>query len=169
MSNEYVSLNHVQTHLITWGNPFNCGGQDVIICVTGNPGITDFYIDFGSQLNKNTELPVCVIGQAGHEEVPDEKSNILKGQEHLFNLKGQIAHKLDLINNFIDRESRLHLIGHSIGACTRDDWAPINYIDDLQMFQPQIRLEKVDIEHAFVLKSSEIVAEKVSNFIKSTT
>lgn len=235
------------------------------------------------------------IGQAGHEEVPDKKSNILKGQEHLFNLEGQIAHKLELINNFIDRESRLHLVGHSIGAwlilellkdnenlstrissvnllfptiqkmaetkngkfinnilrtfhmfvmllfhllsllptfiinllvescylkvqslplklskpifqflkpsvgekilflaynemdtvtnlniavlerikkytyiiySTKDGWVPINYIDDLQMFQPQICLEKVDLEHAFVLKSSDIVAEKVSNFIK---
>lgn len=55
-------------------------------------------------------------GHAGHEEVPDQHSNILKGQEHLFNLEGQIQHKLDLINNCIDKDSKLHLIGHSIGS-----------------------------------------------------
>lgn len=63
MRNEYVTLNNIQTHIITWGDPFDCGGQDVIVCITGNPGITDFYTEFGSELYKNTGLPVCIIGK----------------------------------------------------------------------------------------------------------
>ncbi|XP_075975340.1 lipid droplet associated hydrolase sturkopf [Anticarsia gemmatalis] len=295
MRNEYVTLNNVQTHLITWGDPFDCNGQDVIICITGNPGITDFYIDFGSELHRNTGLPLCVIGQAGHEEVPDEKSNVLRGQHDLFNLKGQLQHKLELINNYIDKQSKLHLIGHSIGAwlilellrdnenliarlssvnllfptlqkmaetrngkllnnvirnvhvlvlflfylayalpaliltflvevylkvqslplhyskcilkflrptvgekvlflaynemdtvkslntevlekskhlinviySNRDNWAPVSYMEELQSYRPHIHLTEVDIDHAFVLKSSEKVAEMVSSYIKT--
>lgn len=36
--------------------------------------------------------------------------------EHLYNLAGQIEHKVDLFNNHIDKKSKLHIIGHSIGA-----------------------------------------------------
>lgn len=219
---------------------------------------------------------------------------MLKGQEHLFNLEGQIQHKLDLINNHIDKNSKLHLIGHSIGSwlilellqknksmisrvssvnllfptlqkmaksrngkflnnvirrlhvfimmlftlvnfipdliknsiigyylnwhslppfysermlkfCSpkvgekvlflaydemdnvrslnneileiikgmtnvlyspTDGWAPLNYMDDLRQFEPQIKMKEVNIEHAFVLKSSSKVATMVSDFIR---
>ncbi|XP_049877560.1 lipid droplet-associated hydrolase isoform X2 [Pectinophora gossypiella] len=57
-----------------------------------------------------------MVGQAGHLHVPDFQSNILEGNQHLFNLEGQLAHKFDLINNHIDKKSKLHFIGHSIGA-----------------------------------------------------
>lgn len=233
-------------------------------------------------------------GHAGHEEVPDQQSNVLKEQEHLFNLEGQIQHKLDLINNHIDKDSKLHLIGHSIGSwlilellqknksmisrvssanllfptiqkmaksrngqflnnvirrvhvfimmlfnlvniipdlfknsilsyylkwhslpltysgrmlkfCSpkvvekvlflaydemdnvrslnseileiikgktnvlyspTDGWAPVNYMDDLRQFEPQLKMKEVNVEHAFVLKSSSEIAEMVSDFIK---
>lgn len=59
----FVILNKIQTHLITWGDPFQSNGNDVIICITGNPGIPDFYTVFGSILHENTKLPVCVVGK----------------------------------------------------------------------------------------------------------
>lgn len=36
--------------------------------------------------------------------------------ENLYNLAGQIEHKVDLFNNHIDKQSKLHIVGHSIGA-----------------------------------------------------
>ncbi|KAJ8735761.1 hypothetical protein PYW07_007381 [Mythimna separata] len=293
MKHEFVTLNHVQTHLITFGNPFDCDGKDVIVCITGNPGIPDFYIEFAAELHKSTGLPLCVIGHAGHDIVPDEQSNVLKGQEHLFHLEGQIKHKLELINNYVDKQSKLHLIGHSIGCwlilellrdnenlamrlksvnllfptlqkmaetrngkfvnnylrkfhnvllflylvvsllptaivnflvgiylrifslpsrylkyilkflnpnvgekilflaydemdtvkslnveilnkikhftnviySSRDNWAPVSYMEDLH--QPEIPMREVNIDHAFVLKSSERVAEMVTQFINT--
>lgn len=233
-------------------------------------------------------------GQAGHVEVQDSKSNDLDDNRELFNLQGQVAHKLDLISNYIDKNSKIHLVGHSIGAwlilellnnhesiykkvssinllfptiqkmaeskngiffnnvlrrvnvlivmlfslfsllplrlrlyairlylkfyslpphytdrilkylnpkvgekvlflaydemdtvtvlntealdkvkhltnviySNRDGWAPVHYMDDLKMFQPHLQMKEVDINHAFVLKYSEQVAEMVSNFIK---
>lgn len=55
------------------------------------------------------------VGHAGHEELPDQNSNKLDSQEHIFNLEGQIKHKLDFIKS-IDGKNKLHLIGHSIGC-----------------------------------------------------
>ncbi|XP_034830421.1 lipid droplet-associated hydrolase [Maniola hyperantus] len=105
----YKNINHVQTPLIMWGNPLT-NSENVIMCITGNPGISEFYIDFASELYRCTSIPVCIIGHAGHEESLD------KNNKHLFNLNDQLLHKLDLIENHIDKNSKIHLIGHSIGA-----------------------------------------------------
>ncbi|CAH0405227.1 unnamed protein product [Chilo suppressalis] len=112
----YRTINNVSCRLVNWGNPFSSDGCDVILCITGNPGIIDFYYEFCSALHQSTELPLCLIGQAGHEIIPNETHIELKGNEHLFDLQGQIEHKLYLINHFIDKRSKLHLVGHSIGA-----------------------------------------------------
>ncbi|XP_023935786.2 lipid droplet-associated hydrolase [Bicyclus anynana] len=109
MNRVYKNLNKIQTPLITWGDPFT-NTENVLICITGNPGISDFYIDFGSELYKSMLMPVCVIGHAGHEESLDKNS------KYLFNLKDQLEHKLDLIENYIHKNCKIHLIGHSIGA-----------------------------------------------------
>lgn len=295
MNNIYKCLNNVNTCLLTWENPFDCNGSDVIICITGNPGVTDFYIEFASELHRSLGLPVCVIGHAGHEYLADKSSNHLKGQEHLFDLEGQVKHKADMICNHIDKRSKLHFIGHSIGCwiilelfdkhcdliqrtssvnflfptvqkmaispngqflnnvirrfhvlvmvfiklvyllprcineflancylrlnslpqhylerllkycnpyvlekvlfmaydemdsvvslntgivdkvkhitnviySSQDGWAPGHYMEDFKKFQPELQMKEVKIAHAFVLKSSEAVAEMVSNFIST--
>ncbi|XP_028161500.1 lipid droplet-associated hydrolase [Ostrinia furnacalis] len=109
-------LNHVQGRLLVWGDPFSESASEVIVCITGNPGIIDFYDIFCSELNTNTGLPVCLVGQSGHDIIPNERSYSLQNEGYLFDLRGQIEHKLDLINNHIHKDCRLHLIGHSIGA-----------------------------------------------------
>lgn len=40
----------------------------------------------------------------------------LSGNEELFNLGGQIAHKIDFIKKYVPQHVKIHLIGHSIGA-----------------------------------------------------
>ncbi|KAJ0182358.1 hypothetical protein K1T71_001727 [Dendrolimus kikuchii] len=294
MNSVIENLNNIETNLLTWGNPFNCDGLDVIICVTGNPGITDFYTEFASELHTSLNLPVCVIGHAGHEPVSDKNSNVLRGQEHNFDLNGQIKHKVELLR-LIDEKSKFHLIGHSIGcwiilellnkhsdiversksinllfptvqkmalspngkflnkvirrlhllvmffftfiyllpavikefliynylklkslplnykegmlkfcnpsvgekilfmaydemdkvtslnvkAVDRmkhvtnvvygkyDDWVPVRYMEDFKQFQPELIMKEVRIDHAFVLKSSEAVANIVSEYIST--
>ncbi|CAH2102236.1 unnamed protein product [Euphydryas editha] len=259
------NLNSVQTEILTWGEPFVDRKQDIIVCITGNPGVSDFYIDFASELYKNVRLPLCVIGHAGHDYNSSNKTYQLVNNEHLFNLDAQVKHKLDFIENYIHPNSKIHLIGHSIGAwiiveclhkndhlmdrvlsinllfptlqrmaeskngliinlyltikslpynlCDailkmvnpsvvekilfmaydemdtvkklneegidkikhltnviygkRDNWAPLEYMDDLKKYKPSIKMtEAHDVEHAFVLRSSEFVADMVANFIK---
>nr|XP_026497957.1 lipid droplet-associated hydrolase [Vanessa tameamea]XP_026497958.1 lipid droplet-associated hydrolase [Vanessa tameamea] len=290
------TLNNVQSNILTWGNPFGDNGQEVVICITGNPGVSDFYIDFGSELYRNLRLPVCVLGHAGHEVNSHNKSTISKNDLTLFNLEGQLQHKLDFIENHVNQTSKIHLVGHSIGAwiiiellqkneklmervlsvnllfptlqrmaesrngifvnnvfrkfdwfilflCKllyvlptfvfrfivylyllvtsmpscysdtimqlvdhnviekvflmafdemdtvttlnrdglnkvkhmtnviyghQDNWAPLEYMEDIKKYQPHIQMtETHNIDHAFVLKSSECVANMVANFIKA--
>lgn len=50
---------------------------------------------------------------------------------------------------------------------SRDNWAPVLYMEDLHKHQPEIPMKEVDIDHAFVLKSSERVAEMVTQFLNT--
>lgn len=50
---------------------------------------------------------------------------------------------------------------------SQDGWAPGHYMEDFKKFQPELQMKEVKIAHAFVLKSSEAVAEMVSNFIST--
>uniref|UniRef100_A0A2A4JN28 Lipid droplet-associated hydrolase n=1 Tax=Heliothis virescens TaxID=7102 RepID=A0A2A4JN28_HELVI len=106
-------LNNVETRLITFGDPFRCTSE-VIVVITGCPGIPEFYREFADQLHRCTELPVCVVGHAGHDDL--RYASAADTNKSLYDIKGQIEHKLDLINNHFDKKKKLHLIGHSIGA-----------------------------------------------------
>lgn len=50
-----------------------------------------------------------------------------------------------------------------------DGWAPIEYMDELKKYEPWLKMTLVPIEHAFVLRFSECVADMVANFIKLKT
>ncbi|XP_035449601.2 lipid droplet-associated hydrolase-like [Spodoptera frugiperda] len=111
-----LRLNKVQTRVITLGDPLNCSSE-VIVVITGGPGIPEFYKEFAEQLYRTTQKPVCIIGHAGHDVFENQnETNDLKESWSLYNCDGQIQHKLDLINNYIDKRAKLHLIGHSIGG-----------------------------------------------------
>lgn len=69
-----------------------------------------------------------------------------------------------LNNGAIDKIKHLTNIIYS----TNDGWAPLYYMEDLKTFQPSLQMKQVNIEHAFVFKSSEQVAEMVVEFIKTT-
>lgn len=80
-----------------------------------------FYTTFATTLYNElgNELPIWVIGHAGHDEpkkVLQLKTPPLKGNEHLYNLAGQLEHKVDFIKQFVPEDVKIHLIGHSIGA-----------------------------------------------------
>ncbi|GBP84827.1 Lipid droplet-associated hydrolase [Eumeta japonica] len=72
MEKVYETLNNVQTQLLVWDKPFASTGKDVIICITGNPGVVDFYEEFGTALNDITKLPVCVI-----EDLEEIKASVV--------------------------------------------------------------------------------------------
>lgn len=64
-------------------------------------------------------MPIWVIGHAGHDE-PNKKLELstppLKGNEELYDLNGQLNHKIEFINRFVPKDIKVHLIGHSIGS-----------------------------------------------------
>lgn len=114
-----------------------------VISPKGNPGPASFYEEFVETIYKQMDEkhPVWVVSHAGHV-VPDDPElsrklppykgvvyNSLKrikcilnltipcsGNESLFDLQGQINHKIAFIDEFVDDDCDLILAGHSIGC-----------------------------------------------------
>ncbi|BES94280.1 UPF0554 protein C2orf43 homolog [Nesidiocoris tenuis] len=114
---KWLVLNEVPSCLQTFGERDDDSSQPdtVILVVSGNPGISDFYVKFMKSLHQKCNgLPVWVIGHAGHEYHPESPS--LDKRPELFNMAGQVKHKMDFIKNHIPRDKKLILVGHSMGA-----------------------------------------------------
>lgn len=125
MQEDYVEIGELPTHIMTWGKTLNESFQkeekEVCICITGNPGLPGFYTTFLSTIHEELgkKMPVWVIGQAGHDDPPessDKSVPVLKDNEKLFDLQGQIYHKASFIERYVPQGVKIHLIGHSIGA-----------------------------------------------------
>ncbi|KAH8234594.1 hypothetical protein KR032_000318 [Drosophila birchii] len=122
MQEAYVNINSIPTHIFTWGKWIEetLTEKEVVICITGNPGLPGFYTEFAGTLQRELgDLPVWVIGHAGHDDPPEASIREvpqLSGNEELFNLDGQIRHKIAFIEKYVPSDVKIHLIGHSIGA-----------------------------------------------------
>jgi len=123
MQEGYVEVAGVPSHIMTWGKwieePWKNTPKELCLVITGNPGLPGFYTTFCKTLHESLNIPVWVIGHAGHDN-PPKRSNIrtldLIGNERLFDLKGQVYHKAEFINKYVPDDVKIHLIGHSIGA-----------------------------------------------------
>lgn len=71
MRDGFVDVNTVPTHIFTWGqwieDKFDPKFKELVLIITGNPGLPGFYTTFGSTLHNDLdkEVPIWVIGQAG--------------------------------------------------------------------------------------------------------
>lgn len=104
MHRSTVVVNQVPTEIITCGRWIeeglaNDGKRDIVIVITGNPGIPAFYEEFIETVNSKlpTEVPVWVIGHAGHTRPPDNALLDVpdtRNHRNLYDLKGQLDHKV---------------------------------------------------------------------------
>lgn len=66
MREAFVNISEVPTHIMTWGHWIeeSFPKKEVVICITGNPGLPGFYSKFMSSIHDTvgTEIPVWVIG-----------------------------------------------------------------------------------------------------------
>lgn len=100
MHQAYLTINGVRTPISTFGrwveeSSKDC--EDIIIIVTGNPGINGFYDVFARTLYDKLGYPVWCIGHAGHN-IPNQKIDPfpkLKDHAELYGLKGQVEHKVN--------------------------------------------------------------------------
>ncbi|KAF6200196.1 hypothetical protein GE061_006498 [Apolygus lucorum] len=114
---KWLEINDVPTCIQVWGGwtEEEIPTDTVILIVTGNPGITDFYVTFMKALQaKCGNYPVWVIGQAGHVFHP--KCPPVSQRPELYDLEGQVKHKKEFINTYVPKSKKLILVGHSIGA-----------------------------------------------------
>lgn len=106
------------------------GKRDVVIVITGNPGVAEFYEEFASGLKARlpSEVPVWVVGHGGHVQPPGNLAvtmpSVASWNEY-YSLAAQVKHKIDFIKRYVPEDARVHLIGHSIGA-----WMILNILKD---------------------------------------
>lgn len=104
MHRSIVTVNQVPTEIITCGRWIEeglakDGKKDVVIVITGNPGIASFYEEFVETINSKlpSEVSVWVIGHAGHINPPENLPITIpdtKNHRNLYDLKGQLNHKV---------------------------------------------------------------------------
>ncbi len=102
-----VKINEVPTEVITYGRWIEegiaaHGKRDIIIVITGNPGVPAFYKEFAKtlQLKLPTEVPIWIIGHTGHTKPPDNLPDFYpdtKTGRHLYDMKGNLEHKVCLV------------------------------------------------------------------------
>ncbi|XP_039605719.1 lipid droplet-associated hydrolase [Polypterus senegalus] len=94
----------------------------LFLIIPGNPGIVGFYKTFMQVIYQSFDkkYPVWAVSHAGHCVPPDvmdmkEDTNEAK-LEDVFGLNGQVEHKLAFLKQYVPREVKLVLVGHSIGC-----------------------------------------------------
>lgn len=115
----WVLVNSVPTHVMTWGGWIedDFESDSVVVCVPGNPGITDFYYYFLQNLYSFVGIPIWIINHAGNEPSPKNLAmpSIDKHPE-LYNMFGQVQHKKEFLKQYFPNKKKLFLIGHSLGG-----------------------------------------------------
>ncbi|KAF4524799.1 hypothetical protein B566_EDAN010174, partial [Ephemera danica] len=118
----YVPVHNVPSRVVTCGGwldeAFAQRGQnkEMVFIIPGNPGLTGYYEEFVQYLYDQVNMPTWILCHAGHEIEPSSKVPSVKDFPHLYDLPGQIAHKVEFINKYIPTDVKIHLIGHSVGC-----------------------------------------------------
>jgi pimeloyl-ACP methyl ester carboxylesterase len=119
----FVIVNGVSTHVITWGgwveDKLNADHKEIVLLITGNPGLAGYYTNFLTKLQSRIGVPVWAVSLAGHVLPPRTSTHslpALRQNPELYNLRGQVEHKLAFIEKYIPENVQIIFIGHSIGA-----------------------------------------------------
>ncbi|CAK9803895.1 Lipid droplet-associated hydrolase [Anthophora plagiata] len=131
-----LKLNGVPTKVIAEGcwveeGLTHCTKKDIVILLTGNPGIPEFYEGFVKTIRSrlpSTEVPIWIVGHAGHMQPLCNLECIMPSNltwDKHYGLMAQVQHKKDFIKKYVPEDARLHLIGHSIGC-----WMILNLLKD---------------------------------------
>ncbi|KAJ8664255.1 hypothetical protein QAD02_005917 [Eretmocerus hayati] len=133
-----VKIHDVPTEVITYGRWIEegivaDGKKDIVIIITGNPGIPAFYKEFAENIQSKlpTEVPIWIVGHTGHTKPPDNVPNMFvdtKTGRHLYDMRGNLDHKAEFIKKYVPPDARIHIIAHSIGS-----WFALNLLRDKEI------------------------------------
>ncbi|XP_059516442.1 lipid droplet-associated hydrolase isoform X4 [Myotis daubentonii] len=112
-----------------WTNLFNDQSANrpklLIFIIPGNPGFSAFYVPFAKALYSavNRRFPVWIISHAGHVLAPKDKKILAASDDpnaqeikDIYGLRGQVEHKVAFLRTHVPKETKLVVIGHSIGS-----------------------------------------------------
>ena len=64
---DWLLVDDIPTKFLTWGTWVeDLKDQDVVLMISGNPGITEFYMQFLSELHTRLKMPVWAVSHAGN-------------------------------------------------------------------------------------------------------
>ncbi|CAL1576053.1 unnamed protein product [Knipowitschia caucasica] len=121
-SADFLYCNGAITEVLKCGSLQPSKHNTLILVIPGNPGVVGFYSTFMQTLHRvfQQRLPVWAVSHAGHCEPPDHMDMVedtsLAAELDVFGINGQIQHKLTFLRKQVPRDTRLVLIGHSIGC-----------------------------------------------------
>ncbi|UYV79338.1 C2orf43 [Cordylochernes scorpioides] len=117
---DFVVVGGVPTHVLTCGRWLEDELPGlIIIFIPGNPGAIDYYEEFLKALYEGLQraVPIWGISHAGHAmSPPGYPRPKIQGNEELYSLEGQVAHKVAFIQKYVPANREVILIGHSIGC-----------------------------------------------------
>lgn len=63
----WIKVNDIPTHVMTWGGWIedDISSDSILVCIPGNPGITDFYFYFLEKLHSIIKIPVWIMSHVG--------------------------------------------------------------------------------------------------------
>lgn len=98
-------------------NEFADKDNPVIVIIPGNPGLARFYEDFANRLyNQSGECcQIYVLSYLGAVARGPTQNKMFQNKEKYL-LKGQIRHKINLINALVPKNRKIIIVGHSIGS-----------------------------------------------------
>ncbi|KAF7995938.1 hypothetical protein HCN44_007045 [Aphidius gifuensis] len=143
MHQAMLCCNGVQTQIITEGRWVeeglaSSGKKDLVLVIPGNPGVPGFYKKFIKyvKLQLPTEVPVWVVGHAGHVQPPKHLafSSSESSHNNLFNLNGQLRHKIEFIKEYVPKDAKLHIVCHSIGS-----WFALKLLEDEELAKQVVK------------------------------
>lgn len=67
MNEKFININVVPTHVFTWGIDVDerFTKKELILCITGNPGLAGFYTKFLSTIHEQLgkDIPVWILSK----------------------------------------------------------------------------------------------------------
>ncbi|XP_063298190.1 lipid droplet-associated hydrolase [Pelobates fuscus] len=129
MHEEFIYCGGAATEVLKYGPWINLkktSGESppklLFFIIPGNPGIVGYYRTFMESLYRgfNEKYPVWAISHAGHCSPPKgmdmTNDTEIDPIEDIFGINGQIEHKLCFLKKNVPVDTKLILIGHSIGC-----------------------------------------------------
>ncbi|KAI4456875.1 lipase [Holotrichia oblita] len=102
MQIEWATINQVPTKVLTWGKTLQEAKDHIgenlnyIVCICGNPGIPDAYIEFLDEIHRRTNNVVWILSHAGHSVNNVTDMPLYEENKELYELEGQIKHKASI-------------------------------------------------------------------------
>lgn len=76
----WLEVNKVPTRVLIWGvdlKDLTTEVTELFLCISGNPGVTEYYVTFLESLQARTGVPVWMISHAGKISIPCPGESII--------------------------------------------------------------------------------------------